>query len=57
MGTLKAEMLRGGTILDAHDARAEIFARIGAYHHTRRKPSSPACQTPFRFESNLHHID
>jgi putative transposase len=55
MGTLKAEMLQGGTFINAHDARTEIFAYIEAYYNTRRKHSSLAYQTPFRFESNLHH--
>ena len=53
MGTLKAEMLQGGTFIDAHDARTEIFAYIEAYYNTRRKHSSPAYESPFQFESNL----
>lgn len=53
MGTLKAEMLQGGTFIDAHDARMEIFAYINAYYNTRRKHSSLAYQTPVQFESNL----
>ena len=57
MGTLKAEMLQGGTFIDAHDARTEIFAYIEAYYNTRRKHSSLAYQTPFQFESNLQHIN
>ena len=34
MGTLKAEMLQGGTFIDAHDARTELFAYIEAYYNT-----------------------
>lgn len=54
MGTLKAEMLQGGTFIDACDARTEIFAYIEAYYNTRRKHSSLAYQSPLQFESNLH---
>ena len=50
MGTLKAEMLQSGTFIHAHDARTEIFTCIEAYCNTRRKHSSPACQSPFQFE-------
>ena len=53
MDTLKAERLQDGTFSDAPDARTEIFATIDADTNTRRKPSSPAYQTPFQFESNL----
>ena len=53
MGTLKAEMLQGGTFIDAYDARTKIFAYIEAYYNTRRKHSSPAYQTPCQFEANL----
>jgi transposase InsO family protein len=52
MGTLKAEMLQGGTFIDARDARTELFAYIEAYYNTHRKHSSLAYQTPFQFESN-----
>lgn len=53
MGTLKAEMLQGGTFIDARDARTELFAYIESYYNTRRKHSSLAYQTPFQFELNL----
>ena len=53
MGTLKAEMLQGGTFINAHDARTEISAYIEAYYNTRRKHPSLAYQSPFQFESNL----
>jgi putative transposase len=53
MGTLKAEMLQGGTFIDAGDARTEIFAYIEAYYNTRRKHSSLSYQSPRQFESNL----
>ena len=53
MGTLKAEMLQGGTFIDARDARTEIFAYIESYYNTHRKHSALTYQTPFQFESNL----
>jgi putative transposase len=53
MGTLKAEMLQGGTFIDARDARTELFAYIESYYNTHRKHSALSYQTPFQFESNL----
>ena len=54
MGTLKAEMLQGGSFIDAEDARTELFAYIDAYYNTHRKHSSLGYKSPSQFGANLH---
>jgi transposase InsO family protein len=56
IGTLKLEMLQGGTFENATDARAEIFDFIDGYYNTHRKHSSLGYQTPVQFESHLHSL-
>lgn len=51
MGTLKNEMLRGGTFADEADARIEIFDFIESYYNNHRKHSSLGYQTPAQFEA------
>ena len=46
MGTLKAEKLQGGTFLDVHGARTEVFPAIDAYDNTRCKYSSLVYHPP-----------
>jgi putative transposase len=53
MGTLKAEMLDGGSFINAHDARIEIFSYIDTYYNTHRKHSSLDYQTPAQFEAAI----
>jgi transposase InsO family protein len=51
IGTLKREMLRGGTFIDRADAYAEIFDYIESYYNTQRKHSSLDYVTPNQFEA------
>ena len=53
MGTLKTEMLQGGSFIDEIDARTEIFSYIEAYYNTHRKHSSLGYKTPVQFESAI----
>jgi transposase InsO family protein len=53
IGTLKTEMLQGGSFLTAADAKTELFAYIEAYYNTHRKHSSLAYQSPAQFESQI----
>jgi transposase InsO family protein len=53
MGTLKAEMLQGGSFINDTDARAEIFAFIDCYYNTQRLHSSLNYRTPNRFEEQI----
>lgn len=53
MGTLKAEMLRGGCFINDIDARAEIFAYIDAYYNTERLHSSLGYRSPSSFEAEM----
>lgn len=51
MGTLKNEMLQGGTFSNEADARLEIFDFIESYYNHHRKHSALAYQTPAQFEA------
>ena len=51
MGTLKNEMLQGGTFASEADARIEIFDFIESYYNHHRKHSSLSYQTPAQFEA------
>jgi putative transposase len=51
IGTLKREMLRGGTFIDLPDARAEIFDYIEAYYNNERKHSALGYLAPNQFEA------
>ena len=55
IGTLKNEMLQGGSFIDGRDARTEIFDFIEGYYNIHRKHSSLSYQTPAQFEANLCH--
>lgn len=50
IGTLKAEMVRGGIFASEQDARAELFAYLEGYYNTQRKHSSLGYKTPAEFE-------
>jgi transposase InsO family protein len=53
IGTLKREMLRGGTFINESDARTEIFEYIEAYYNNKRKHSSIGYLTPNQFEEKF----
>lgn len=53
IGTLKREMLRGGTFIDQGDARTEIFEYVEAYYNNQRKHSSLGNITPNQFEAKI----
>lgn len=53
IGTLKREMLRGGTFIDESDARTEIFEYIEGYYNNNRKHSSIGYYTPNQFEEKI----
>ena len=53
MGTLKAEMLDGGSFINARDARTELFAYIESYYNLHRKHSALDSQTPAQFEAGI----
>lgn len=54
IGTLKHEMLQGGSFDNATDARTEIFEYIEGYYNPHRKHSSIGYQTPNQFEANFY---
>ena len=54
MGTLKTEMLQGGSFIAHADARIELFAYIEAYYNTHRKHSSLGYKTPAAFEAHIN---
>lgn len=51
IGTLKKEMLQGGTFIDEGDARTEIFAYIEGYYNTIRRHSALGYRSPHQFEA------
>jgi putative transposase len=51
MGTLKNEMLQGGSFAIEADARIEIFDFIESYYNHHRKHSAIRYQTPAQFEA------
>ena len=53
IGTLKREMLRGGTFIDQVDARTEIFEYVEAYYNNQRKHSALDYSTPNQFEAKI----
>jgi transposase InsO family protein len=57
MGTLKKEMLQGGSFLSRRDAQTEIFAYIESYYNTQRKHSSLGYKTPTCFESQISSLN
>ena len=57
IGTLKTEMLQGGTFIDSNDARTEIFDYIESYYNHHRKHSSLKYQSPAQFEARLHSLN
>ena len=54
IGTLKTEMLQGGSFIDEHDARTELFAYIEGYYNTHRKHSALDYRTPAQFEADFN---
>ena len=54
IGTLKHEMLQGGSFDNASDAQIEIFEYIEGYYNTHRKHSSLGYKTPIQFEAQIH---
>ena len=54
MGTLKTEMLQGGSFIAHADARIELFAYLQAYYTTPRKHSSPGSKTPAAFDAHIN---
>ena len=54
MGTLKNEMLQGGSFATEADARLEIFDFIESYYNHHRKHSALGYQTPAQFEAKNH---
>lgn len=57
IGTLKHEMLQGGTFQNAADARTEIFEYIDGYYNTHRKHSALDYKTPNQFEVQTHSLN
>jgi putative transposase len=53
IGTLKAEMLRGGCFESIQDAQTELFSYLESYYNTQRKHSSLGYQTPAEFEAQF----
>jgi len=53
IGTLKREMLRGGTFINEEDARTEIFDYVESYYNHQRKHSSIDYLTPNQFETKI----
>ena len=51
MGTLKNEMLQGGSFTSDADAQIEIFDFIESYYNHHRKYSALGYQTPAQFEA------
>ena len=51
MGTLKNEMLQGGTFATEADGRIEIFDFIESYYNHHRKHSAVGYQPPAQFEA------
>lgn len=53
IGTLKREMLGGGTFIDEGDARTELFDYIESYYNNQRKHSALGYLTPNQFEAKI----
>ena len=53
-GSLKNEMLQGGSFASDGDARIEIFDFIESYYNHHRKHSALGYQTPAQFEAKKH---
>jgi transposase InsO family protein len=54
IGTLKNEMLQGGSFATEADARLEIFDFIESYYNHHRKHSALGYQAPAQFEAKTH---
>jgi transposase InsO family protein len=57
IGTLKKEMIQGGSFQNQADARTEIFAYIDGYYNTVRKHSALNYLTPNQFEATLQPLN
>jgi len=57
MGTLKNEMLQGGSFLNEADARTELFDHIDSYYNHHRKHSSLGNLPPSKFEAKIHSLN
>ena len=53
IGTIKTEMLQGGSFNDFNDAKIELFFYIESYYNTHRKHSALGYLSPAQFESFL----
>jgi len=56
IGTLKAEMLRGGCFESMQDAQTELFSYLDSYYNTQRKHSSLGYKTPVEFEAQFSSL-
>lgn len=54
IGTLKAELIRGGSFASIQDARDELFEYIDAFYNSRRLHSSLDYRSPMQFEAGFH---
>jgi len=54
IGTLKREMLRGGSFLNENDATIELFDYIEIYYNLKRKHSSLGYLSPAQFEEKAN---
>jgi putative transposase len=52
IGTIKTEMLQGGSFDNFADAKIELFAYIDSYYNTHRKHSALGYLSPTQFESH-----
>jgi hypothetical protein len=50
IGTIKTEMLQGGSFDNFADAKIELFAYIDSYYNTRRKHSALGYLSPTQFD-------
>ena len=55
IGTLKTEMLQGGTFHNHADAKIELFAYIEAYYNTHRKHSALGYKNPASYEAQINN--
>jgi putative transposase len=57
MGTLKNEMLQGGSFVNEADARKELFEYIDSYYNHHRKHSSLGNLSPSNFGAEIHSLN
>ncbi len=54
IGTLKTEMLQGGSFANPAHTRSELFAFSACFYKTHRKHSSLGYKTPASFDAQLN---